>query len=130
MPIYRKGKSQFGLTQRAMEEFQLRFGHAEKQEQILEEVAHAHMTGKGSAESMVRGFDAVQELREHTSRNASIQEADHNETIEDHQNRVDELNSDGGIQMGNIKFQEELPVSGDDLVRGKVLREMRNREGK
>ena len=35
MPIYRKGKSQFGLTQRAMEEFQLRFGHAEKQEQIL-----------------------------------------------------------------------------------------------
>ena len=130
MPIYRKGESQFGLTQRAMEEFQLRFGHAEKQEQILGEVTNEHMTGKGSAESMVRGFDAVQELREHNFRNVSVQESEHNETIEDHQNRVHELNSDGGIQMGNIKFQEELPVSGDDLTRGKVLREMRNREGK
>lgn len=127
MPIYRKGQSQFGLYERARDQMKQRFAHQEEQHRILEEATDAHATGQGSVEFMVRGFDAVQELREHTKRNINFLQGESNATIGDHKAEVDKLNEDGGIEMGNIKFQEELPVSGDDLAMGKRMRERANR---
>ena len=127
MPIYRKGQSQFSLYERARDETKQRVAHQDEQFKILEDATDAHATGQGSVETMVRGFDAVQELREHTKRNINFLQGDSNATIGDHQYEVDKLNEDGGIEMGDIKFQEELPVSGDDLARGKRMRERDNR---
>lgn len=127
MPIYRKGESQFGLMSRSMDEIHQRIDHADKQEKTVLNAAESFEAGQGSPEIMVRGWDAVQELREHTKSNLSVQMAQHDMTIADHTRLLDEQNKDGGIQMGNIKFQEELPISGDDLTRGKVLKEMNDR---
>ena len=127
MPIYRKGQSQFGLMSRAMDEIHQRIDHFDNQEKIVLGAAASFDTGQGSPEVMVRGWDAVQELREHTKSNLSVQMAQHDMTIADHKRLLDEQNEDGGIQMGNIKFQEELPISGDDLTRGKLLKEINNR---
>lgn len=127
MPIYRKGQSQFGLYERARDQAKQRIAHQNEQYKILEDATDAHATGQGSVEAMVRGFDAVQELREHTKRDINILQGDSNATIGDHQAEVDKLNEDGGIELGNIKFQEELPVSGDDLAMGKRMRERANR---
>ena len=127
MPIYRKGQSQFGLYERARDQAKQRIAHQAEQYKILEDETDAHATGQGSVESMVRGFDAVQELREHTKRDINFEQGVSNPTIGEHEAEVDRLNEDGGIEMGNIKFQEELPVSGDDLARGKWMRERANR---
>ena len=127
MTIYRKGQSQFGLYERARDQMKQRFAHQAEQEKILENETDAHATGQGSVESMVRGFDAVQELREHTKRNINFLQGESNATIGDHKAEVDKLNEDGGIEMGNIKFQEELPVSGDDLALGRRMRERDNK---
>lgn len=127
MPIYRKGQSQFGLYERARDQAKQRIAHQAEQYKILEDETDAHATGQGSVESMVRGFDAVQELREHTKRDINFEQGVSNATIGEHKAEVDKLNEDGGIEMGNIKFQEELPVSGDDLALGKRMRERSNR---
>jgi hypothetical protein len=127
MPIYRKGQSQFPLYQRARDQMRQRLAHQDEQYKILENETYAHATGQGSVESMVRGFDAVQELREHTIRNINFLEGESNATIGDHKNEVDALNADGGITMGNIKIQEEIPVSGDDLALGRRMRERSNK---
>ena len=127
MPIYRKGQSQFGLYERARDQAKQRIAHQAEQYKILEDATDAHATGQGSVEHMVRGFDAVQELREHTKRNINFLQGESNATIGDHKDEVDALNEDGGITMGNIKFQEELPVSGDDLALGRRMRERDNK---
>jgi len=127
MTIYRKGQSQFGLYERARDQMRQRLAHRDEQYKILENVTDPHATGQGSVESMVRGYDAIQELREHTKRDINFLEGESNATIGDHKNEVDALNEDGGITLGNIKIQEELPVSGDDLALGRRMRERDNK---
>ena len=127
MTIYRKGQSQFGLYERARDQMRQRLAHRDEQYKILENETDAHATGQGSVESMVRGYDAIQELREHTKRDINFLEGESNATIGDHKNEVDALNEDGGITLGNIKIQEELPVSGDDFALGRRMRERDNR---
>lgn len=124
MTIYRKGEDQFGLWKRAVDEAIQRNAHKEEQERIITEGAEKEMIGQGSVENFVNTFDALQELREHRIRDINVLEGKHNATIQQHLNAVKQLNEDGGIELGNIKIQEELPVSGDDLARGRLLRKL------
>lgn len=124
MTIYRKGESQFGLYQRAVEEDLQRENHAQDQLDKLSIAGGDLLNEQKSTDALVRGYDAMQELREHSKRNFNIEEAQSDMTLKDRENLIVAKNKIGGaIQIGNIKFNEEYPVSGDDLTRGKLMRE-------
>ena len=124
MPIYRKGDLQFNLMRRASKEYGQREGDRSTAKQTVEQVAEDHQRGEGSAEGMLRGYDAIQSLREHRNRDISYMEGLGDLTIGEHNEAVDLLNAEGGTKIGNIQITEELPVSGDDLARGKRSREL------
>jgi hypothetical protein len=125
MPIYRKGESQFGLYQRATEEANQREQHAQEQLDKLSIAGGDLLNNQKSGDALVRGYDAMQELREHTQRNFTLEESYNDDmTLKDRENLIKEKNKSGAaFQVGNIEFDEEFPVSGDDLARGKFIKE-------
>jgi len=125
MPIYRKGESQFGLYQRATEEANQREQHAQEQLDKLSIAGVDLLNNQKSGDALVRGYDAMQELREHTQRNFTLEESYNDDmTLKDRENLIKEKNKSGAaFQVGQIEFDEEFPVSGDDLARGKSIKE-------